>query len=173
MANKKITDLSASGALAGSEVFELVTGGDNYKVTATQIQTFVLASYAGDSSIIGVGTITTGTWNALVKQRVQTVVSSASITPLAGSIDMVRVTSLAINTTINNPSGSPVEGQILDLRIRDNGTGRTIGFGAGYRFSSSLANPGTTTANRTIYYKFKYNETEAYWDCVEILNNFA
>ena len=173
MANLKISDLGASGALGGSEVFELEVGGVSYKVTATQIQTFVLASYPGDTTITTTGTITAGTWNSVVKKRIQSVASSASITPLAATIDMVRVTALAINTTINNPTGTPNEGQILEIRLRDNGTGRTITWGANYRFSSSLTDPGTTTANRTLYYVFQYNETESKWDCIDIKNNYA
>ena len=173
MANLKISDLAASGALIGSEIFEDETGGVSYKVTAAQLQAFVLASYVGDITITTLGTVTTGTIQTLVKQRVQSVVSNASITPIAGTIDLVRVTALAVNTTINNPTGVPVEGQILEIRIRDNGTGRTVGFGANYRFSSSLANPGTTTANRTLYYIFKYNESETKWDCIYLINNFA
>ena len=139
MANLKISDLGASGALGGSEVFELEIGGVSYKGTATQIQTFVLAAYAGNTTITTTGTVTTGTWNSTVKKRIQSVASNASITPLAATIDMVRVTALAINTTINNPTGTPNEGQILEIRIRDNGTARTVGFGANFRFSSSCS----------------------------------
>lgn len=66
MADTKISALTASGALGGTERVPVSTAGVNYYITTTQIQTYVLASYAGASSITTVGTITTGTWTGSV-----------------------------------------------------------------------------------------------------------
>lgn len=172
MADVKISDLTSGGSLAGSEVFEIETGGASYKVTSTQIQTFVLASYAGDSTIVGTGTVVTGTWNSVIKKRVQSTASTASLTPLGATADLVAVTALATNITINNPTGIPQNGQELVIRITSDATPRTIAFGADYRFSTSLAAPTTTVASRTMYMTFMYNSTATKWDMINYLDNF-
>lgn len=172
MADKKITDLTASGALNGTDIFETVSGGSNYKATVTQMQTAVLTGYVGDTTITTTGTVIAGTWNSIIKKRVQTVVSTASLTPLGATTDLVTVTLLATNITINNPTGVPQNGQELTIRITPDATPRTIAFGADYRFSTSLAAPTTTVASRTMYMKFMYNSTATKWDMIDFLDNF-
>lgn len=69
MANIKISDLPAASSVAAGDLFEVSQGSGTLtsrKATGTQMQSFVLDSYAGGSSIVTVGTIGTGTWQASV-----------------------------------------------------------------------------------------------------------
>lgn len=67
MANIKISDLPAASSVAAGDLFEVSQGSGTLtsrKATGTQVQSFVLDSYAGGSSIVTVGTVGTGTWQA-------------------------------------------------------------------------------------------------------------
>lgn len=63
MADTKISALTASGALVGTERIPVSTAGVNYYITPPQLQTYTLDSYAGAASIVILGTIGTGVWN--------------------------------------------------------------------------------------------------------------
>ena len=65
MANLKISELTAASAIVTGDIFEVSQGTGPYgsrKATATQIQTFVLSGYSGATTIVTVGSVTTGTW---------------------------------------------------------------------------------------------------------------
>lgn len=67
MANIKISELDAATSVASGDLFEVSQGSGTLtsrKATGTQVQSFVLGSYAGASSITTLGTVTSGTWNA-------------------------------------------------------------------------------------------------------------
>lgn len=69
MANIKISDLPAASSVAVGDLFEVSQGSgtlSSRKATATQVQSFVLGSYAGATSITTLGTVGTGTWQGTV-----------------------------------------------------------------------------------------------------------
>lgn len=77
-----------------------------------------------------IGTSDTATLtNKRVTPRTGTVTSAASITPTGDASDMYTVTALALNTTINAPSGTPTDGQKLIIRIKDAGVRKTSTLG--------------------------------------------
>lgn len=110
--------------------------------------------------------------NKRITSRIGTTASSATPTPNADTDDQYNVTALATNATFGIPSGTPIDGQNLVIRVKDNGTARTLAFNAIYRFSTDLAAPTTTILSKTIYLGFKYNGADTKWDCLAILNNF-
>jgi hypothetical protein len=100
----------------------------------------------------------------VVNPRVQTVASSATVTPTSAN-DLVTITAQAVGLTLANPTGSFVEGQALMIRIKDNGTARTIAFGADYR-AIGITLPTTTVLSKTLYLGIIYNSTDAKFDIV-------
>ena len=98
--------------------------------------------------------------------RVQTVVSSATVTPTA-SDDLVVITAQATGLTLANPTGAFVQGQSIVIRIKDNGTARTIAYGADYR-AIGVTRPTTTVINKTIYLGCIYNATDSKLDIVGV-----
>lgn len=92
--------------------------------------------------------------------------STAVITPLTSS-RMYIVTALAENATIAVPTGTPVEGQGLTFRIKDNGTGRTLTWNAIYRVIG-VTLPTSTTAGKELYVNCAYNAVAAKWDVLSI-----
>ena len=101
---------------------------------------------------------------APLNPRVQTVTSSATVTPVSTN-DLVTITAQATGLTLANPTGTFVEGQALMIRIKDNGTARTIAFDTNYR-AIGITLPTTTVISKTMYLGIIYNSTDAKWDIV-------
>lgn len=96
--------------------------------------------------------------------RVQTVASSATVTPVSTN-DIVTITAQAVGLTLANPTGTFVEGQALMIRIKDNGTAQTIAFGTNYR-AIGVTLPTTTVISKTMYLGIIYNSTDAKFDII-------
>ena len=98
--------------------------------------------------------------------RVQSVVSSATVTPTFSN-DEVIITAQAVNLTLENPTGTATEGKSLIIRIKDNGVARNIGYGTQYR-AIGVTLPTTTVANKTVYLGLIYNSTDTKWDVIGV-----
>jgi hypothetical protein len=96
----------------------------------------------------------------------QTVTTAASITPTF-SDDFVVVTAQAGALTINNPTGTAVDMYGLVIRIKDNGSTRTLNWGTQYR-GVGVNLPTATTANKVVYVGLIYNAAETKWDAVSV-----
>ena len=94
--------------------------------------------------------------------RVQTVTSSATVTPVSTN-DLVIITAQAVGLTLANPTGTFTEGQALMIRIKDNGTARSIAYGTNYR-AIGVTLPTTTVISKTMYLGIIYNSTDSKWD---------
>lgn len=104
---------------------------------------------------------------SLVSPRVNSTASTSTITVNSDTTDIYLVTALAEGTTIAAPTGTPSQGQKLTIRIKDNGTSRTIGYNAIFRaFGTTL--PTSTTVSKTLYLGMIYNSTDTKWDVVAI-----
>jgi hypothetical protein len=97
----------------------------------------------------------------------QSVASSATVTPNADTDDLVVITALAADVTLANPSGTPKQGQVLVIRIKDNATSRTIDYGSQYR-AIGVTLPAATVISKTQYIVAIYNETDTKWDVVSV-----
>ena len=96
--------------------------------------------------------------------RVQSVTSSATVTP-TNLNDLVKITAQAVGLTLANPTGTFTEGQALMIRIKDNGTARTIAFDTNYR-AIGVTLPTTTVISKTMYLGIIYNSTDTKWDVI-------
>jgi len=113
-----------------------------------------------------VGTTATQTLtNKRIDPRLQSVASNATVTPNSDTDDAVIITAQAAGLTLANPSGTPVQGQPMIIRIKDNATARTITFGSQYR-GIGAALPTTTTISKTLYISMIYNSTDVRWDVI-------
>ena len=104
-----------------------------------------------------------------VSLSVQTVTSSASVTPTSGN-DLVVITAQAAALTMEIPTGTPVQGQALMVRIKDNGTARGITWTSGangYR-AIGITLPTTTVISKTTYVGLIYNSTDSRWDAIGV-----
>jgi hypothetical protein len=138
MANIKISDLSAASSVAAGDLFEVSQGSGTLtsrKATGTQVQSFVLSSYAGGSSIVTVGTVGTGTW-----QGTAIAVTHGG----TGATDAAAArTNLGLGTaaTMTGPSGTIVG--TTDTQSLSN---KTLAAPTVTDYSESVVTANTTTA---------------------------
>lgn len=137
----------------------VVTSGTSWGTTLT----------APSGTIVGTTDTQTLT-NKIITSRINSTASSSSITIAANTTDQYNVTALAVGTTFNAPTGSPTDGQKLIIRIKDNGTARTLawtGTTGGFRVVG-VTLPTTTVANKTFYIASIYNSADSFWDVISV-----
>lgn len=74
---------------------------------------------------------------------------------------------IAGNRTLDTPT-NPANGQLIRVRVTQDAIGgRTLAFGAGYRFSTDLPSPVIANLpNQISYMTFLYHEIDLVWDYV-------
>lgn len=131
--------------------------------------TAISAAVAGTDYTTPSGT--EGLSNKRVTRRVQ-VTNAPGATPSLNTdnFDEARFTGLAANVTsmTTNLSGTPNDGDTLILVFTDNGTARTLAFGASFANSGTIALPSTTVINVALYVALLWNATTAAWVCVGV-----
>lgn len=99
-----------------------------------------------------------------INRRVVSLTDAATVTPNSDTTDVGILTSLSQDSTIANPTGTPVDGQQLMLRIKST-VARNLTFGAQYRGSADLALPTATSGGSlTDYLGFIWNAADSKWD---------
>jgi len=100
--------------------------------------------------------------------EVTTIASSATPTPTGGSLrNILYITALTAAAEFQIPSGTPVNGNVLIIRVKDDGTGRALTYNAIYRVVG-VTLPSTTVASKTIYIAAMYNSADSKWDCIAV-----
>jgi len=94
------------------------------------------------------------------------VASDATPNPTGGSkYNEYYLTALAAAAEFAAPSGTPANGNILRIRIKDNGTARALTWNSIYLGISGTL-PSTTTASKYMYIGFIYSSADSKWHMV-------
>jgi hypothetical protein len=93
-----------------------------------------------------------------------TVVTTGTLHPTATS-RLVQLTALASGCHVAAPTGFPVDGWEMYIRIQDNGIGHFISYDAIYRGVGRTL-PTVTTPGVPIYLHLIYNASAAKWDVI-------
>lgn len=110
-------------------------------------------------------TLTTDKIVARLDPRNAEIASSATPTPNADTTDEYIITALAEAATFGAPTGTPIQGQKLIIRVKDNGTARALAWNAIYR-ATNIPLPTTTTISTLLFCGFVYNSTDTKWDLI-------
>jgi hypothetical protein len=97
---------------------------------------------------------------------IQSVTSSATVTPTFSN-DMVKVTAQAAALALANPTGTPIDGLGIVIRVKDNGTARAITYDTQYR-AIGVTLPATTVVSKTLYLAMAYNSDDTTWDVIAV-----
>jgi len=98
--------------------------------------------------------------------RVVTLTDAATVTPNADTTDLGILTSLSQTTTFQNPTGTPTNGQLLQIRITS-ASSQAIAFDTDYQAASGLALPTATTGGGAEdYIALRWNATDDKWDMI-------
>jgi hypothetical protein len=172
MSSVKIT----GGSITGITDLAVADGGTGLSTVPTNGQLLIGngTGYSVAALTAGRGvTVTNGSGSVTVSIPARAVAASGTsgtLTPNGDTTDVFNAFSLDGGITIAAPSGTPVDGQKLILRFKDNGTARaitwTISSGA-YR-ATGITLPTTTTANKITYVGCVYNSTDSFWDAVAL-----
>ena len=121
--------------------------------------------------IIGFDTAT----NAIVRfpaSKLLNVQFSGVITSgLAGiSVDSMQLwyaSALSQNIIFGVPGGTPTESQQLRIRLKDNGTSRTITWNAIFEPTANIPLPTTTIVGETLFLTFVFNAVVSKWQLIQ------
>jgi hypothetical protein len=116
-----------------------------------------IATYAGAETLT----------NKRINPRTSSTASTATLTLDISSFDQYNLTAQAVGLTVAAPTGVPVDGNKLIIRILDNGTPQTINWNGTYT-AIGMTLPTTTTANKMIYVGCVYNSTNTRWDVIAL-----
>lgn len=135
--------------------------------TATSIEATTITSGAvAVPTISSTSTLT----NKRIEPRIVTAASYTTDTGVSLTVataDIFQVTAQAGALLFNAPGGTPLAGQKLIIRIKDDGTGRALTYNAIYR-AIGVTLPTTTVANKTHYLGMIYNFTDTKWDVLAV-----
>jgi hypothetical protein len=147
--------LNKATLTAGSNV--VITNGDGTITIAAA------GGGVGDVTLNGTQTLT----NKRINPRVVSAASASTLTPSIATADQYAYTALASALTINAPTGTPVDGNKLIFRIRDNGTARALTWNATYTVVG-VSLPTTTVVNKILYVGCIYNAADIQWDVIAV-----
>ena len=145
-------------------------GGSGNAISSTTTGTNVVTALGnaintagGFTTIDGTATLT----NKRIDPRTSTATSTTSLTPDISSFDQYNLTAQAATLAINAPTGTPVDGNKLIIRILDNGTSQTINWNGTYTVIGTTL-PTATTVNKMTYVGCIYNSTNTRWDVIAV-----
>lgn len=126
-------------------------------------------SSAGVLAVEGVVVPTVSSTNTITNKRKQprvySTASNTSLTPEIDTYDIFHITALAGAITINNHSTStPADGELMEIRLLDNGTARAISFGTNYVAKAGVALPTTTVLGKNLSMLFEWNANLSKWN---------
>lgn len=78
--------------------------------------------------------------------------------------DIYELTAMA-NATTFSVTGTPLNGQALLVRLKDNGTARALTWGSEFA-SKGATLPTTTVLGKQHYVGFVYNSASSKWECI-------
>ena len=163
-------------SINASKVLQGVTRGQEGSIARDHSDGCAIAFPISASHINNINDLLNGVTSGIrISPRVVTAASYTTDTGTSLSVagcDVFQVTAQAGALKFNNPGGTPVNGQKLIVRIKDDGTARALTYDTQYRASSDLALPTTTVLSKTLYMGFIFNSADTKWDLLAYLDNF-
>jgi hypothetical protein len=100
--------------------------------------------------------------------RINSTASSATPAINTDTTDQYEITALAaaITSMTTSLTGTPIDGQTLIIRIKDNGTARAITWGANFVSSGVASLITTTLVSKTHTVGLRYDSAAAKWVCL-------
>jgi hypothetical protein len=108
--------------------------------------------------------------NKRYTRRVLTVVQSATPIIDTDNTDVASITGLAqaITSMSTNVTGTPNDGDLLLVRLTDNGTARSVTWGSLFESSGTVSLPTTTVPATLLAVGFMWNTATSKWRCIGV-----
>lgn len=144
--------------------------GNNVFATTTLASTTISKLVVTGSSTLATTTINGDlTLNGTFINRVVGYSSAASTTVNIGTTD-IATTTITATTTFVNPTGSPKDGQMFEIRARATTT-HGLFWGTSFASSTDLNNI-SQIASGTTRWLFEYRQDVSKWELVGLLKNY-
>jgi hypothetical protein len=148
-----------------NRLFKQVAQSGNVVATAE-----IITSQSGTANIAGNLTVGNVTGSGVIRNASVNVITDTTITPTSATTNQYNVLALASAATIATPSGVPIDGQRLVIRLEDNGVGRALTWtttSGAYRAVGVIL-PTTTVATKVTYVGCIYNAQDIFWDVIAV-----
>lgn len=158
----KIIDLSAETAPTDDDLVVIRDNATGTTRKITRVQFFTnppIPDGAITGPMIALGSISKDHLgeDAKISVRMDAQSSPATLTPNLDDYDIFAATNLNSAMTIAAPTGTPVNGQGMMFRFKDNGSAQGITWNAIYR-AVGVTLPVSTTAGKTMYIAGRWNQ---------------
>lgn len=160
-----VLKVTKGGTGVANNAANTITFSGNFGLTVTLSGT-TSVTFPTSGTLATLAGATTFT-NKRIDPRVSSTTSTATLTPDVSAFDQYNLTAQAASLTVAAPTGTPVDGSKLILRILDNGTSRAITWNATYT-SFGVPLPAATTASKTLYIGCVYNANNTRWDVIAV-----
>lgn len=140
-----------------------ITGAQNY----VQVGSSALMGITGAQGIQGMTGVQGYTGVGLPLPITDTTQTATTVTPNSATTDVYVVKRLTTDAVFAAPTGSPVNGQTLVIRVKDDGTAHNLSYNAIY-VPIEVTLPTTTVANKYVYIGCLYNSDATKWDVLTI-----
>lgn len=127
-------------------------------------------TFPGSSdTVTGIGATQTLT-NKRITRRTVTTTQSATPAIDTDNGDIFTITGLAqaITSMTSSLTGTPNDGDLIEIRITDNGTGRAITWGTSFESTGNVTLPVTTVASTILRIGLEWNAAASKWDCIAL-----
>lgn len=156
---------TTSATIARTDAAQTFTGVQTFSSapvlsTGTLTNTGTVTFFTSSDTVVGRATTDTLT-NKRITPRVVSTTQSATPAINTDNGDIFEITGLAQAITSVTLTGTPVEGQMFELIIKDNGTARAIALGSSF-VSSTVTIPTTTVISTPIAMLFQWRSS-AVW----------
>lgn len=168
-AAKTTADAAAVAGAIGSSGLTMATGKLLGRTSASTGAVEEITAPTG--TVVGTSDTQTLTNKRVSPRVVAASATSGTITSNGDTTDVYIAEGLTGTITLAKPSGTPVDGQRLMIRLKDNGTARSIGWttSAGAFRAVGITLPTTTVLGKVTYVGCVYNSTDNYWDAVAVV----
>lgn len=172
--------INATGDQSGGGTGALqVSGGGSFSksvfigttIDVANADTSIGRAGAGQISVESVAVPTISSTDTLTNKRITaritSITSSATPTVNTDNCDCVTITALAatITSMTSSLTGTPVNFDQLEYRIKDNGTARGITWGASF-VAGPAALPTTTVISKALHVWFEWDSVQSAWVCL-------
>jgi len=127
-------------------------------VTTTENQVVVQSSAQPST----VPVVTTGPQGPAGGLRISSITTATTVAPDIDQFDFISIDALASAVSFANPTGTPVNGQRLIIRILDNGSARSLSWGTAYA-AGGIPLPTSTTAGKRTHLGFIFDGFGIKW----------
>jgi hypothetical protein len=86
--------------------------------------------------------------------------------------NLYNLSGLSSNATFAAPGGTPLDGNLLYIRVQDNGTSRTLAWNAIFDEGDDLPLPTSTVTGKGMRLQFSYNDATSKWELIGYTGGF-